>query len=124
MRILIVDDNRNIVESLKMLLDMKGNSTQVAHDGLEAVEVAERFRPDVVLLDIGLPKIDGCEACRRIRQHPWGRDMMVFAVTALGHDDALTNSQNAGFDLHLVKPVEPEILLSVLDVARSQRHPT
>lgn len=121
LRILIVDDNRNIVESLKMLLDMKGNSTEAAYDGLEAVEVAERFRPEVILLDIGLPKLDGYETCKRIRQQPWGREMMVFAVTALGHDEAVTKSQLSGFDMHLVKPVEPEILLTVLEVARAQR---
>ena len=123
LRILIVDDNRTIVESLKMLLDMKGNTTQAAYDGLEAVELAERWRPEVILLDIGLPKMDGYEVCRRIRREPWGRGMMVFAVTALGHDDAVTKSQHSGFDMHLVKPVEPEILLTVLDVARAQRRP-
>ena len=122
LRILIVDDNRNIVESLKMLLDMRGNSTQAAYDGLEAVEVAERFRPEVILLDLGLPKLDGYETCKRIRQQPWGREMMVFAVTAHGHDEAVAKSQLSGFDMHLVKPVEPEILLTVLEVARAQRN--
>ncbi len=120
LRILIVDDNRSVVESLKMLLDLNGNTTHTAYDGVEAVEVAAQVRPGVILLDIGLPKIDGWEACRRIRQQSWGEDVMVYALTALGQDDDRQKSQDAGFDMHLVKPVDPELLLTVLEATRLQ----
>jgi CheY-like chemotaxis protein len=118
LRILIVDDNRSVVESLKMLLDLKGNLTHVAYDGLEAIELARLVRPSVILLDIGLPKMDGWETCRRIREEPWGRDITVCALTALGQDDDRLKSQKAGFDMHFVKPLEPEFLLTMLEAAR------
>ena len=114
LRILIVDDNRAVVETLTVLLQSTGNATYAAYDGLEAVKLAEALKPDVILLDIGLPKIDGYEACRRIRQHEWGRKTMVFALTGLGYDEASHASRSAGFDMHLVKPVEPEVLTTVL----------
>jgi DNA-binding response OmpR family regulator len=121
LRVLVVDDNRNTVESLTMLLDLHGNTTHTAYDGLEAVRIAEAVRPEIVLLDIGLPKIDGYEACRRIREQEWGRAMIVVALTGLGHDDDRLKSRQAGFDMHLVKPVDPEILLAVL--AATPREP-
>jgi hypothetical protein len=73
LRILIADDNRDVVDSLALLLELTGYSVERAYDGLQAVEAAERYRPDLVLLDIGMPKLDGYEACRRIREQPWGR---------------------------------------------------
>ena len=114
LRILIVDDNRPTVETLTILLDSLGNTTHAAYDGLEAVRLAEALRPDVILLDIGLPKIDGYEVCRRIRQHDWGRTTLVFALTGLGYDEASELSKSAGFDMHLVKPVDPEALEKLL----------
>jgi CheY-like chemotaxis protein len=113
-RILVVDDQPATVETLTMLLELSGHSAASASDGLEAVQMAEALRPDVVLLDIGLPKLDGYEACRRIREHAWGREMVVIALTGLGHDDDRERARAAGFDMHLVKPVEPEHLLTVL----------
>jgi CheY-like chemotaxis protein len=107
-----------VVESLKMLLDMNGDTTHTAYDGVEALEIGEQVRPAVILLDIGLPKIDGWEACRRIRQQSWGSDVMVYALTALGQDDDRLKSQEAGFDMHFVKPVDPELLLTVLEATR------
>lgn len=113
-KVLVVDDDRDSVEMLKILLDMNGGATHVAYDGAEAVKLAEALRPEIILLDIGLPKIDGYEACRRIRQQDWGRHMLVVALTGRGHDDDRAMSQRSGFDMHLVKPVEPELLLTVL----------
>jgi CheY-like chemotaxis protein len=113
-KILVVDDDRDAVDMLKMLLEMNGGLTHVAYDGAEAVKLAEQLRPDVVLLDIGMPTMNGYDACRRIRQHTWGRHMILVALTGLGHDDDYAKSEQSGFDMHLVKPVEPELLLTVL----------
>jgi PAS domain S-box-containing protein len=113
-RVLIVDDNRDGAASLATLLSMSGHQTQMVHDGLEALEAAERFRPDLVLLDIGIPKLNGYDACRRIRNEPWGRDMVVVAVTGYGQDADIRDSQEAGFDHHFVKPVDYPSLARVL----------
>ena len=114
LRILIVDDNRDGANSLAMMLRLLGTETSTAYDGLEGVEVAERVRPDVILLDIGLPKLNGYEACRRIRAQSWGKGITVIAVTGWGQDEDRRRSQNAGFDHHLVKPVDPNALTRVL----------
>ncbi len=113
-KVLVVDDDRDAVDMLKMLLEMNGGTTHVAYDGAEAVRLAGEVRPDVVLLDIGMPGMNGYDACRRIREQPWGRSMILVALTGLGHDDDYAKSEKSGFDMHLVKPVEPELLLTVL----------
>ncbi len=113
-RILVVDDNPEIVMSLTALLGMSGNTMFSARDGEEALGVAEQARPDVILLDLGLPKLDGFEVCRRIRQQAWGKEMVVVALTGWGHDEARTKTNQSGFDMHLVKPVDPETLFLVL----------
>ena len=112
--VLIVDDNRDVVDTLMLLLEMNGHAAYAAHDGLQAISLAEEIRPDVILLDIGLPKIDGYETCRRIRERDWGRRLMVYALTGLDHEDDLDRSKKTGFDMHLTKPVAPEVLLTVL----------
>ncbi|MES2306522.1 MAG: PAS domain S-box protein [Gemmatimonadota bacterium] len=110
-RILIADDNADSAASLAMLLAISGNQTHTACDGLEAVEVAERIRPDVVLLDIGMPRLNGYAACRRIREQPWGHRMIVVALTGWGQEADRQKSREAGFDHHLVKPVDyPELM--------------
>src|SRR5439155_4701644 len=113
-RVLVVDDNQDATSSLAMLLKMAGNETHTAHDGLEAVAVAEKIRPDLVLLDIGLPKLNGLDACRRIREQPWGKDMVMVALTGWGQDDDRRKSKDAGFDAHMVKPVDYAILMKLL----------
>ena len=113
-RVLIVDDNRDSADSLSMLLQITGNKTFVAHDGLEAIETAEQQRPDVMLLDIGLPRLDGHEVCRRIREQPWGRDIIMIALTGWGQEDDRRKSEEAGFNGHLVKPVDYDELLGLL----------
>lgn len=116
-RILVVDDHADGVASLTMLLTMVGHETSTAFDGLEAIGVAEKFDPHIVLLDLNLPKLDGYEACRRIRSQKWGKSMMLVAVTALGGDADRKKSLDAGFDMHLVKPVDAETLMIVLAAA-------
>ena len=96
-RILVVDDNRDAATSLVMMLVLLGHDTRMAHDGLEAVELAEAFRPDLVLLDIGLPKLNGYDACRRIRQQPWGQGMVIVAATGWGQEEDRRRSHEAGF---------------------------
>ena len=113
-RILIVDDNRDGADSLAMMLRVIGNDTRTAYDGLEGVTVAEEYRPDVLLFDIGLPKLNGYEACRRIREQPWGKGVVLIAVTGWGQDEDRRRSHEAGFDYHLVKPVEPPALMKML----------
>jgi CheY-like chemotaxis protein/two-component sensor histidine kinase len=114
-RILIVDDNLDGAESLAMLLEEVGQETCEAHDGLQAIDAAERLRPDAILLDIGLPKLNGYEVCRRIRQRPWGAKVMIVALTGWGQDEDRQRSVEAGFDTHLVKPVDFELLMKLLD---------
>lgn len=113
-RILVVDDNRDSAKTLAMLLKLTGNETHTIHDGLEAVEVAATFRPDVVLLDIGLPKINGYEAARRIREQPWGKKMVLVALTGWGQDEDRLKSTDAGFNGHMVKPVDFASLMKLL----------
>ena len=113
-RILVVDDNEDAAEWLATVLRLNGHETHVAHDGLEAVTTAERIRPDAVLLDIGLPRLDGYEACRRIRAQSWGRDLLLVALTGWGQDEDRQESRDAGFDAHLVKPVDDGVLLKLL----------
>jgi len=113
-RVLVVDDNVDAAESLARLLAMIGNETHMAHDGIEAVEAVARLRPDLLLLDIGLPRLNGLEVCRRIREQPWGRTIMIVAVTGLGQEEDRRKSTEAGFDRHLVKPVDYSALLALL----------
>jgi PAS domain S-box-containing protein len=113
-RILIVDDNEDGAESLAMLLELAGHETHQAHDGVSAIEAADRIRPDVVLLDIGLPGLNGYEVCRRIRSEPWGKDLVLVALTGWGQDEDRQQSRNAGFDEHMVKPVDHDVLQSFL----------
>ncbi len=113
-RLLIVDDLKDNADTLAMLLELKGHEVHMAYDGEEAIAAAERFQPEVVLLDIGMPKLDGYEACRHIRQQPWGKEMFLIALTGWGQDDDRRRTEEAGFDHHLVKPADPAVLLQLL----------
>ena len=113
-RILIVDDNVDSARSLAMLLELSGHETHTAHDGLAGLEAAERLAPDVVLLDIGLPGLNGYEVCRRIRRTPWGQDMVVVALTGWGQEEDRSRSREAGFTAHLVKPVDLSAITRLL----------
>jgi PAS domain S-box-containing protein len=113
-RILVVDDNRDSATSLAMVLELMGSETRTAFDGPSAIEMAERFRPDLVFLDIGLPKLNGFDTCRRIREQPWGKHIVIVALTGWGQEEDKRRSAEAGFSLHLVKPVAPAELESLL----------
>ncbi len=113
-RVLVVDDNYDSAKSLSVMLEMMGNETHSAHDGLAAVEAAEAFRPDLILLDIGLPKLNGYDACRRIREQPWSQRMVIVALTGWGQDEDRRRSHDAGFDEHLVKPVDLAEIIRLL----------
>jgi PAS domain S-box-containing protein len=113
-RILVVDDNRDSAESLAMVLTIMGNETHMAHDGVAAVEAIEKHRPEVVLLDIGLPKLSGHDVCRRVREQSWGKDIVIIALTGWGQEEDRRKSREAGFDGHLVKPVDHAALLELL----------
>jgi CheY-like chemotaxis protein len=112
--ILVVDDNRDSANSLALLLKLSGNETHTAYDGLEAVEAAATFRPEVILLDIGLPKLNGYEACCRIREKPWAKGILLIALTGWGQEADRQKSSEAGFNAHLVKPVDLSELANLL----------
>src|SRR5215210_604942 len=105
-RILVVDDNEDSAASMQMMLQLLGNEVRTAHDGYEAVERAEQFRPQVVLMDVGMPNLNGYEATQCIREQPWGHDMVIIALTGWGQEEDRARSKEAGCDGHLVKPVE------------------
>jgi CheY-like chemotaxis protein len=105
-RVLIVDDNRDAADALAMLLRQTGHETFVAYDGAAALAAAETHRPDIILLDIGLPGMSGHDVCRQVRQEPWGRDIRMIALTGWGQEEDRRKSADAGFDGHLVKPVD------------------
>jgi CheY-like chemotaxis protein len=113
-RILVVDDNTDAAESLAALLAINGHETRLAHDGLRAVEEAAAFQPDVVFLDIGMPALDGHETARRIRQQPWGKHMVLVALTGWGQSEDRRRSREAGFDHHLVKPADPVVVTRLI----------
>jgi CheY-like chemotaxis protein len=105
-RVLVVDDNRDSAQSLAMMLQLMGHTTATAYDGEDAVERAAQFTPDVVLLDLGLPKIDGFEAARRIRALPHGAAMTLVALTGWSQEKDRRRSVEAGFDHYVVKPAK------------------
>ncbi|WP_010583404.1 ATP-binding response regulator [Schlesneria paludicola] len=117
-RILVVDDNQDSARTLSMMLKLMGHDTATAFDGLEALDVANSYRPDAILLDIGLPKLNGYDVCRRLRQLPAGRQILVIALTGWGQDEDRSRSSEAGFDHHLVKPVD----VAVLEMLLANRH--
>ena len=122
-RILVVDDNWDAAESLVMLLRMMGNEVHTAQDGLEAVEIAAAVRPEVVLLDIGLPRLNGYEAARQIREQVGGAEMVLVALTGWGQEEDRRRSKEAGFDHHLTKPVDFDTLQELIaDMNRAGRN--
>jgi len=109
-RILVADDNIDAAESLQMLLQFSGHDVHIATDGPRALTAAESLRPDVILLDLGMPGLTGYEVARRIRAEEWGRGMVIVALTGWGQDEDRQRTAEAGFDHHLTKPVPPETI--------------
>ncbi len=114
-RILIVDDNRDSATLLGLVLKVLGNETALAFDGQEAVNMASTFRPDIVLMDIGMPRKNGYEAAQEIRQSEWGKKIVLVALTGWGQEDDKKRTHEAGFDYHLTKPPEPAEIQRILD---------
>jgi two-component system CheB/CheR fusion protein len=114
LRVLVVDDNVDAAAALAMLLQASGHQVQVAHTGPTGLAAARDFRPDVLLMDIGLPGLDGWQVAKRIRQQPVFGNIVLIAVTGYGQNADRQRSQNAGFDYHLVKPVDFEKLRKIL----------
>jgi len=105
-RVLVVDDNTSAAEVLALLVKMFGNEVRTAHNGEQALALAEEFRPDLVLMDLGMPVMDGLEAARRMRETPWGKELLLIALTGWGQAEDKRRTQEGGFDGHLVKPAE------------------
>jgi PAS domain S-box-containing protein len=117
-RVLVVDDNADAADTLAMMLTIMGSDVRIEHDGLGAVEAAVAFRPDLILLDIGMPKLNGYEACRRIREQARSEGVVIVAVTGWGQDADKRRSEAAGFDHHLTKPADPAVLQELLRTTR------
>jgi signal transduction histidine kinase/ActR/RegA family two-component response regulator len=123
-RVLIADDNRDAAESLSLLLELAGHEVRVAHAGRAALSLAQTFRPDVALLDIGMPDLSGYEVARALRQESWSKDLQLIALTGWGQDDDRRRALEAGFDHHSTKPIDPDHLEGLLanrSVIRAER---
>jgi CheY-like chemotaxis protein len=116
-RILVVDDNADMASSLMTLLQLIGNEVEAALDGPSAIEAARRLEPEFVLLDIGLPGMDGYEVARKLRQEPCCKATVIIAVSGYGQEEDRRRSREAGFDHHLVKPVDFDKLISLMSPA-------
>jgi CheY-like chemotaxis protein len=114
-RVLIVEDNRDAGEMYRILIEMCGHEVLVAEDGAKGLELLKSAQPDIALVDIGLPGMDGYEIARRFRAEPEGGRVLLVALTGYGSSSDRARSRQAGFDLHLLKPVDPQALQSLLD---------
>jgi two-component system CheB/CheR fusion protein len=120
-RVLVADDNEDAAESLAMLLRLRGHEVRTAHDGVEALAAAEAFRPEAAVIDVGMPGLSGLEVAERIRREPWGRGMLLVALTGWGQAEDRRRTDAAGFDHHLVKPAEPAELDHLLAASPAGR---
>ena len=114
-RILVVDDNQEASYALALLLRSLGHDVRTAEDGEEALRVADQMRPDAVLLDLNMPRMDGYTACRQIRSTPWGRNLLLVAVTARGEQTDRCHGVEAGFDFHLTKPADATVIAGMIE---------
>jgi signal transduction histidine kinase/ActR/RegA family two-component response regulator len=123
LRVLVVDDNTDAAEMLTMLVEFQGHATERAHSGPAAIEAADRFRPDVVFLDIGLPGMDGYQVARELRRREGRAAALLVALTGWGSDEDQNRAREAGFDHHLTKPADPEAIASLLARASQRQRP-
>jgi CheY-like chemotaxis protein len=117
-RVLVADDNIDGAESLRLNLEISGHDARAVFDGAAALALADEFRPDVMVLDLGMPKVDGYEVCRRVRNRSWGDAVTIIALTGWGQEQDRRRTLEAGFDHHLVKPVEPQLLTQLIGKLR------
>jgi CheY-like chemotaxis protein len=113
-RVLVADDNQDAADSLAMVLELSGHEVRAAHGGRAALTLAQTFRPDVALLDIGMPDLNGYEVAKELRREPWGTRIFLIAVTGWGQDDDRQRAKDAGFDHHLTKPLDLDTLETLL----------
>ena len=113
-RILIVDDNIDILISLEMLLDLMGYIVETASNGLEAIDTARTFHPDLILMDIGMPQLNGYAVAKEIRKQSWGEKFFIVALTGWGHEQDKQDAKEAGFDFHITKPIKIDMLKRLL----------
>ena len=121
-RVLVVDDNQDAADSLAMLLGVRGEEVRIAYDGAKALEVERDFRPDVILLDIGLPAVSGYDVAERIREKR-GDKVLIVAITGWGQEKDLRRAEDAGIDHHFTKPVDFEALVALIERAAPSRRP-
>jgi CheY-like chemotaxis protein len=120
-RILVVDDLQDAAASLALLCQLYGAETVVARDGIQALSAGEAFRPEVVLMDITMPNMNGYEAARRLRAQPWGKSVVLIALTGWGRQADIEAAHQAGFDGHLLKPVGADALINLIGELRARR---
>ena len=113
-RVLVVDDNEAAADMLAMMVQMLGHDVRTASDGQQALQVGEEFQPDVVLMDLRMPRMNGYEAATRMRATSWGKAAALIALTGWGQEEAKQRTEEAGFDHHLVKPANPDALQAIL----------
>lgn len=114
-RLLVVDDNVDAAFTLQMLLKLKGHQVDACYDGQNAIKAAESKPPEAILLDISMPGMSGYEVCRHIRETPWGKAIVIVALTGFGKEEDRQRTREAGFDGHLVKPVDLPTLMDLLN---------
>ena len=113
-RVLVADDNHDSADSMALLLELDGHEVQVAYDGQSALEMAQSFRPQIAIVDIGMPRMDGYEVARALRAEPWSQSLRLFALTGWGQDEHREEALRAGFDEHFTKPVDPAAIRALL----------
>jgi CheY-like chemotaxis protein len=113
--VLVVDDNRDAANSLAMVVRLKGHRVRQAYNGADAIAIAQEQKPDIILLDIGLPRMNGYAVVEHLRKQPETRDALIIAVTGYGQPSDRVRSKQAGFDLHWLKPIDSDLLLGLLD---------
>jgi len=122
-RVLVADDNRDAADSLAFMLRVAGHDVRIAYDGQQALDLAETFRPSLALVDIGMPRLNGYETARRLREKSYGADLTLIALTGWGQPDDRNRSLAAGFDHHVVKPIDPPLLERLLAAPPKKKGP-